>query len=387
MTDRALWGRTAIVGVGDSDYGALYRAEPRDRIDLAIDSVHDAIVDAGIQKADVDGVIVGGLPRYDPFLLRAGMQDARFLAHYPLAGRLCPQALAQAALAVHHGLANYIVLFNAVDFRSAGRRWGVDVQRDDVGTDALGAMYDLAYGMTSPGAQYALLWSRYLALYGGTDAELAEVAVSTRQWATLNPKAVFQEPLTVEDYLAARYVAEPLRLFDYCLVNDGCAAYVVTTTERARDLPHPPVLIGSHASRANVRPYYAAEDFWDDACASLKRDVFAPTDLTLDDIDLLQVYDNFSPAVIWALEGLGFAPRGEGLQWVQGGRCAPGGDFPINSSGGMLSEAYLQGWNAHVEAVRQLRGEARARQIADCRTVLYVGLSAVPGAMLLVRGD
>jgi acetyl-CoA acetyltransferase len=146
------------------------------------------------------------------------------------------------------------------------------------------------------------------------------------------------------------------------------------------------VLVGSHASRANIRPYYAAEDFWADACASLKRDVFAPTDVTLDDIDLLQVYDNFSPSVIWALEGLGFAPRGEALQWIQGGRCAPGGDLPINSSGGMLSEAYLQGWNAHVEAVRQLRGDAGPRQIAGCRTVLYVGLSAVPGAMLLI-GD
>ena len=387
MTDRSLWARTAIVGVGDSDYGALYRSEPRDVVDLAIDAVHDAIVDAGIAKSDVDGLIVGGLSQYDSFVVRTGLQDVRFLAHYPLAGRLCPQALAQAAMAVHHGLANYVVLFNAVAFRSGSMRFGGDGPRDRSGIGALGEMYDLAYGMTSPGAQYALLWSRYLALYGGSDADLAEVAISNRRWAARNPKAIFRDPLTVDDYLAGRYIAEPLRLFDYCLVNDGCAAYVVTTTERARDLPHPPVLIGSHASRANVRPYYADEGFWADACASLKRDVFAPTDLTLDDIDLLQVYDNFSPAVIWALEGLGFAPRGEGLAFVQGGRCAPGGDFPINTSGGMLSEAYLQGWNAFVEAVRQLRGEAGERQVADCRTVLYVGLSAVPGAMLLVGSE
>jgi acetyl-CoA acetyltransferase len=386
VTDRALWGRTAIVGIGESDYGKLYRSEPRSKADMAIEAVQRAILDAGIQKGDVDGLIVSGMPMYDPFMYRAGMQEVRFLAHYPLGGRLCPQALAHAVLAVHHGMANYVVLFNAVDFRGASRRFGGDTEgHADMGTGPLGPMYDLAYGMTSPGAQYALLWSRYLALYGGTDTDLAAIAVGTRRWASMNPNATFQDPLTVEEYLEAPYIAEPLRLFDYCLVSDGCAAYVITTSERAADSPHPPVLVGSLASRANIRPYYASEDFWAEACASLKRDLFGPADITLEDVDVLQVYDNFSPAVVWALEGLGIAPRGEGLQWVQGGRCAPGGELPVNTAGGMLSEAYLQGWNAHVEAVRQLRGHAGDRQVEDCHHVLYVGLSAVPGATLLFR--
>jgi acetyl-CoA acetyltransferase len=386
VTDRALWGRTAIVGIGESDYGQLYRSQPKSKAEMAIEAVQRAIVDAGINKEDVDGLVVGGLPMYDPFMYRAGMQDVRFLAHYPLAGRLCPQALAQAVLAVHHGMANYVVLFNVVNFRGARRQFGGDAAAsEEMGMGSLGPMYDLAYGMTSPGAQYALLWSRYLALYGGTDADLAAIAVGTRQWATMNPNATFQDPLTIEEYLEAPYIAEPLRLFDYCLVSDGCAAYVITTAERAADLPHPPVLVGSLASRANVRPYYASEDFWADACASLKRDLFAPADITLEDVDALQVYDNFSPAVIWALEGFGFTARGEGLKWVQNGRCAPGGELPLNTAGGMLSEAYLQGWNAHIEAVRQLRHEAGGRQIQDCHHVLYLGLSAVPGATLLFR--
>jgi acetyl-CoA acetyltransferase len=384
VTDRALWGRTAIVGIGESDYADVYRGEPRTKIDLAIEAAKRAIADAGIAKGDVDGLVVGGMAMYDPFMYRTGLQDVRFLSHYPLAGRLCPQALAQAVMAVHHGMANYVLLFNAVNFKSGGQRFGGDTTAyDDMGMGRIGPMYDLAYGMTSPGAQYALLWSRYLHLYGGTDTDLAAVAMSTRQWASMNPNATFQDPLSLEEYVGAPYIAEPLRRFDYCLVSDGCAAYVVTATERAKDSPQPPVLVGSLASRANVRPYYASEDFWTSACESLKRDLFAPADITLEDIDMLQIYDNFSPAVIWALEGLGFVPRGEGLKWVQEGRCAPGGELPVNTAGGMLSEAYLQGWNAHVEAVRQLRGEAGHRQIVDCHHALYIGLSAVPGATLL----
>jgi acetyl-CoA acetyltransferase len=384
LTDRALWGQTAIIGIGESDYATVYRGEPRTKLDMAVEAAERAITDAGIEKKDIDGLVVGGMPMYDPFMYRAGMQDVRFLAHYHWAGRLCPQALAQAVLAVHHGMANHVLLFNVVDFRGASRRFGGDSETGaDMGVGALGPMYDLAYGMTSPGAQYALLWTRYLALYGGDDADLAAVPISTRTWASMNPHATFRDPLTLDTYLEAPYIAEPLRLFDYCLVSDGCAAYVITTADRAAAGPHPPVFVGSLASRANVRPYYASEDFWAGACESLKRDLFGAADITIDDVDVVQVYDNFSPAVIWALEGFDFSPRGQGLKWIQGGRCAPGGELPLNTGGGMLSEAYLQGWNAHVEAVRQLRGEAGERQVKDCHVALYVGLSAVPGATLL----
>ena len=191
--------------------------------------------------------------------------------------------------------------------------------------------------------------------------------------------------MTIEDYLAARYIAQPLRLFDYCLVNDGAVAYVVTTAERARDLAHPPVLIAGTAGRANFREWYVDLGFWDEACRSMKADLFDPLGVTTDDIDCLQVYDNFSVSVLWGLEGFGFAPKGQGLEWVQGGRIALGGELPVNTSGGMLSESYLQGWNQHAEAVRQLRGQAGERQVPDCDWSLYWCLSALPGASLLCR--
>jgi acetyl-CoA acetyltransferase len=393
VTGSELWGSTAIVGVGESDYPAVYRGQALTKEEYALDAMRRALDDAGLAKDMIDGLVVSGMSSYESIMFRSGLENVRFLAHYPLGGRLCPQALAHAAMAVHHGMANYVVLFNTVGFRSAGVRFGGDLGASGKGAGGpaivprIDTMYDSAYGMASPGAQYALLCSRYLELSGEKEESLAAVARSTREWASMNPNAIFQEPITVDDYLASRYVARPLRLFDYCLVNDGCVAYIVTSKDRAGDLAHPPVLIGSVASRANVRPYYAAEDFWEDACRSLKADVLDRAGLGLDDIDILQVYDNFSPAVAWVLEGFGFCPRGEALQWMADGCTAPGGTLPVNTGGGMLSEAYLQGWNAHAETVRQLRGEAGARQVEGCRRVLYAALSAVPGASLLFRDD
>jgi acetyl-CoA acetyltransferase len=291
---------------------------------------------------------------------------------------MCTVALMHAAMAVRHGLANYVVLFNSVAFRAQGAKFGGAGQ---------GLLYDSVYGMASPGAQYSLAFTRYQHLYGGTEAELGAIAVAFRKHARLNPHAIMQAPLTLDDYLAARYVAQPLRLYDYCLINDGAVAYVVTSAERARDLAHRPVLIGGTAERANFREWYVDPGFWEDACASLRHDLLDPLGLGPRDIDCLQVYDNFSPSVLWGLEGFGFAKRGEGLAWLQGGRIELGGELPINTSGGLMSEAYLMGWNQHAEAVRQLRGEAGARQVPGCRRILYWCLSALPNASLLYRED
>jgi acetyl-CoA acetyltransferase len=379
MSDRAFAGRTAIVGIATSDFRALYgKPDPgRTREELATHVIRDALLDAGLEKRQIDGLVTAGVAHYEPIAYRTGLTDVRFVADYPAGGRMCSVALMHAAMAVHHGLANYVVLFNSVAFRSQQVKFG--------GGPAQGLLYDSVYGMASPGAQYSLAFTRYQHLYGGTEAELGAIAVAFRKHARLNPLAIMQRPLTLEDYLQTRYVAEPLRLYDYCLVNDGAVAYVVTSAERARDLRHPPVLIGGTAERANFREWYVDPGFWADACASLKRDLMDPLGIGVEDIDCLQVYDNFSPSVLWGLEGFGFAPRGQGLQWIQGGRIELGGELPINTSGGMLSEAYLLGWNQHAEAVRQLRGTAGARQVPDCRRILYWCLSALPGASLLYR--
>jgi acetyl-CoA acetyltransferase len=378
MSDRDFAGRTAIVGIASSDFRALYaKPDPqRTREEMATAVIRAALDDAGLEKAEIDGLVTAGVAHYEPIAYRTGLTDVRFVADYPAGGRMCTVALMHAAMAVQHGLASCVVLFNSVAFRSQGVKFGGAGQ---------GLLYDSVYGMASPGAQYSLAFTRYQHLYGGSEAELGAIAVALRKHARLNPHAIMQRPLELEDYLAARYIAQPLRLYDYCLVNDGAVAYVVTSAERARDLRHPPVLIGGTAERANFREWYVDPGFWSDACASLRRDLLDPLGLGPADIDCLQVYDNFSVSVLWGLEGFGFAPRGQGLQWLQGGRIELGGELPVNTSGGMLSEAYLMGWNQHAEAVRQLRGEAGARQVPDCRHVLYWCLSALPNASLLYR--
>jgi len=381
MSDRDIASKTAIVGIATSDFGALYRGldAERTREELAVQVLKEALDDAGLKKSDIDGLVVGGAPEYHSFMYRAGLQDVRYLAHYPIAGRMCPIALGTAAMAVHHGLANYVALYNSVVMRSSQTKFGAPSSGGD--------LYDTLYGMASPGAFYALAFTKYQSMFGGTEEDLGAIAVAIRKHASMNPRATMRDPITVQDYIQARYIARPLRLFDYCLVSDGAVCYIVTTVERARALKQKPVLIGSFGMRTSIREQYVSEDFWYGACQSLRKDVFDPLGLQPGDIDGVQVYDNFSLSVLWGLEGFGFCKRGEGLHYAQGGRIQVGGELPVNTSGGMLSEAYLHGWNNHAESVRQLRGQAGPRQIEDCRAILYWGLSVVPSADILLRAE
>ena len=374
--------RAVIVGVGASDYAQLYRTVDPDMTmeGLGLDVLRAALQDAGLTISAIDGLITSGSFYYPNFAFRAGLRDARFIIPYPMSGRMCAPALNQACMAVENGHADYVALVYSTTMRSTKMSFGSE--------ETAGDMYDAPYGMTSPGAYYAMAYDRYQKEYGlqGKDELLAAVPVAIRHHASLNPSAVMQAPIAVDDYMQSRFVARPLRLFDYCLVTDGAVCYIVTTEERARDLKKPPVFVAAVAEKAALREWFVPEDLWYSACQDMGKRVLQRAGLTLSDISSLQVYDNFSISVIWALEGYGFCPRGTALDWVQGGKIALGGSLPINTSGGMLSEAYLQGWNHHVEAVRQLRGECGARQVTDCSAVLYSCLGPVASATLLTRG-
>ena len=248
-----------------------------------------------------------------------------------------------------------------------------------------GGSFEAPYGMTSPGAAVAHMFRRHQHLYGTTVETLGQLAINNRNNAALNPVAVMQEPFTMEEYLGGRFIAEPLRLLDYCLINDGGVCFIVTSAERARDLKQPPVYVTATVQGSEITPYYTVEDHFYEPLSRMSSDLFGVAEITHDDLDFAQIYDNFLPTILYSLEGLGFCDRGESGQWVNPERISRTGELPINTSGGHTSESYMQGWALHVEAVRQLRGECGDRQVEAAEVGLYACTAPVSTAHILRR--
>jgi acetyl-CoA acetyltransferase len=226
---------------------------------------------------------------------------------------------------------------------------------------------------------------RHMEEYGTTADQLGAVACAFRQHASLNPQAVMRTPFTLEEYRAARYICEPLRLLDYCLINDGGVAMILTTTERARDLKKPPVTLRGFAqASALAGSTFPPEDYWRAPMRAVADDVYAMAGAGPQDMDALMIYDNFTPTVLFSLEGFGFCAPGESGPWVAEGRLGLGNAFPTNTSGGHLSESYMQGWALNVEAVRQVRGECGARQVQGAELVQY--MTAAPVITSIIYG-
>lgn len=386
MTISPLRNKTAIVGVGGSDYAALYRTtDPsRNGVTLGIEALKYALDDAGLDISDVDGLICSGVTpnpaHYQHFAYRAGLRDARYLIPYIQSGRLCGAIIAHAAMAIDAGLADCVACIYSTVARSTRNRF-------DRGAD----LYDSAFGMASPGAQYAMLFSRYLEKHGyrGKEHLQAAVPIAFRKHAALNPVATMRNPITVEDYLRAPYVARPLRRLDYCLISDGSVCVIMTSADRARNLKKPPAYVTAFAHHGTLwEPYVpplAPQAQYFSYAERMMAEILQRSGMSRRDISSFQVYDNFTPDVLWSLEGAGFCKQGEALEWVQGGRIELGGELPMNTSGGMMSETYLQGWNNLAEAARQVRQEAGSRQIKDCNAVLYACLAGVSNMLLLSR--
>jgi acetyl-CoA acetyltransferase len=380
---RAFRDQTAIVGVGTTAFGAMYRdLDPeRDPYQLGLVALREALADAGLSKDDLDGLIVSRMPHYGRMCEVLGMRHPRFVNVLPGEGRQSGIALQYAAMAIYTGLASVVACVYGNNGRSVGARYGGEAR----GLTTT-AMYDAPYGMTSPGAVTAQMFRRHQHEYGTPVETLGHLAINNRKNAAHNENAVMREPITMDDYLGARFIAEPLRLFDYCLINDGGVAFIVTSAERARDLAKPPVLISATSQGADITPNYVADDFWAEPLGHISEEIFGAAEMTHADMDFAQLYDNFTPSMLFSLEGLGFAPQGEGADWITPERIALDGELPLNTSGGHTSESYMQGWALHVEAVRQLRGEGGARQVRDARVGLYACAAPLATAHIL-RSD
>ena len=231
-----------------------------------------------------------------------------------------------------------------------------------------------------------MMFARHMHQFGTTSAQLAAVSVAFRKHAALNPNAVMRKRVTVEDHQESTFVAAPLHILDYCLINDGGVALILTSAERARDAKKPPVYIRGFSQATKLEESaLPPEDYWYGPMQAAAKDVYEMAGVKHEDLDALMIYDNFSPTVLFSLEGFGFCKQGEGGDWMQGGRLELGGQFPTNTSGGHLSESYMQGWALNAEAVRQLRGECGERQVKDARLIQY--MCAAPLMTSIIYGS
>ncbi|MGB2693725.1 MAG: lipid-transfer protein, partial [Dehalococcoidia bacterium] len=249
--------------------------------------------------------------------------------------------------------------------------------------------FEVPYGLVSPAQQNAVMARRYMHEYGATQEHFARVAVAQRRHATHNPRALFREPITVDDVLTSRMIADPLHLLDCCVETDGACAVLITSAERARDLRQPPAYIAAAAQGSGARHYMMAPFYKNDAFdlpnVYAARDVYAMAGVGPADIDVALLYDVFSPLVLWQLEAYGFCAPGEAGPFVAEGRIDwPDGDIPVNTHGGSLSEAYVHGMNHILEAVRQLRGTSTC-QVDAAKVALVAAAPVVPTSVLILH--
>ena len=362
----------AVAGVGHTDWAGDWKRvrtgeKPTDSYGYGALAFREALADVGLTRADIDGLIVGPTTAYE--------RMSEVLGIDPRWGDQADAVLsmAQAVPAIEAGLAETIALVYGNDQRSAEIQYGGP---QAMGGDAfLSYVYHSPWGLTSQGALYALTFRAYCDARGFDPLDLGHVAVAQRAWSSINPNAVMRKPITLDDYREAKYICEPLRLYDYCMINDGGVALIVTTAERAKKLRKPPVYIEALGRRDLNRGATSLEprltDFYFSAQQDCARQAYDMAGFGPRDMDLFQVYDSFSVHVPLALEGYGYCEVGEAGRFMREEGIGPGGKLPTNTSGGHLSETYMQGWAHQIECVRQLRGECGERQVPDCRHAHY----------------
>jgi acetyl-CoA acetyltransferase len=362
-------GRTAIVGAATFGQG---KSPGYEASDLAAIASAMALEDAGLTLADVDGLFF-----CHPTDTMGCLSFAQYLGIRPkvtdnnrTGGSAFQTYVEHAACLLDAGAIDCaLIAYGSNQATSTGK----------LVSTVQPMRYEAPYRPLNPVSSYALAAARYMHQYGATREQFGAVAIAARKWATLNPEAFRRDPLTMADYLGSRLVSDPLSVLDCCLVTDGAAAVVMTRSDRARDLKKRPVAVLGAAAETHHREIGWLEDLTVTAAKRSGERAYARAGLAPADIDVVQVYDAFTINTILFLEDLGFCPKGEGARFVQDGRIAPGGELPVNTNGGGLSCCHpgMYGLFPIVEAVRQLRGEAGERQIADAAHAIAHGNGGV----------
>ncbi|AMK21501.1 MULTISPECIES: thiolase family protein [unclassified Sphingobium] len=380
-----LAGKTAVIGVGTS---SLERDPDRSVLQMAGAALEQALVDAGLEKSAIDGLCVQiGSPRgadYDTLAQTFGL-DLRYASQTWPHGRFTATVLTHAAMAIESGLATRVACILAMKnsdigrIGEAGNPFFYEQFRENGGPHG----EEGHIGMASPVAGAAMAFDLYCRRYGKDRELLAAIPMAFRRHAALTPDAVMRAPMTLDDYLASRPIIDPLRLLDCSLVGDGAVCVVLSAARLASSLARPVLLTGMQGVRASRESFVFAPEGLGMAQQSHRRrpltetrsqPVHAMAGSGPEGFDLVGVYDSFAPLALYALEEFGFCGPGEGLDWIQGGRIELGGERPVNTAGGQLSHAQLNGWGQVAEIVRQLRGEAHGRQVDGARRGLWCSI-------------
>ncbi|MFE0436207.1 lipid-transfer protein [Streptomyces nigra] len=379
-----LSGRAAVAGIGATEFS---KDSGRSELRLAVEAVRAALDDAGLTPGDVDGLVTFTMDTSPEITVAqaCGMGDLSFFSRVHYGGGAACATVLQAALAVAARVAEVVVCYRAFNERS-GRRFGAGVQHREPSAEGAALGWALPFGLLTPASWVAMVAQRYLHRYGLTPEAFGHVAVVDRRYAATNPAAHFYgRPITLADHAASRWIVEPLRLLDCCQETDGGQALVVTSVERARDLPHPPAVVAAAAQGAG-RGQEQMTSFYRDDLAGLPetgvvaRRLWRTAGLGPGDIDVGILYDHFTPFVLMQLEEFGFCGRGEAADFVAEER------LPLNTHGGQLGEAYLHGMNGIAEGVRQVRGTA-VNQVPGASRVLVTAGTGVPTSGLVLTGD
>jgi acetyl-CoA acetyltransferase len=368
-------GQVAVVGVGSTEQGEL---PGKSADEIGVDALRLALDDCGLKKGDLDGLITcksfGGAG-IDTDIGRMAGLNPRYSA--TLDYGTCNFSLHLAAMAIASGMATTIALVYGTNQRTAGNRF----------TSAAGSGAEslALHGFHNIAGQGALAFARHAHLYGTTEEQLGWVSVIERAHAQLNPAAIFRAPLTIEDYLAEPYLVAPLRRSDVCMISDGGACLIVTAADHVAAATTRPVYLLAGAQATGLRQYQNPDNLlrpW----ISTMTDVYARAGVSRDDVDVLFIQDPVSVWVLQMLELFGFCGPGESGPFVQEGRIGLGGELPVNTNGGQLSESYMWGWLHLCEAVRQLRGECGERQVAGATFAQYCSTKGFEKAATSILG-
>jgi acetyl-CoA acetyltransferase len=372
----------AVVGIGRTPFS---RKSGRSTLGMTVESVRDAVVDAGLSVTDVDGIInynTGDSAGSQQVAHALGIEDLGWSVDVYGGGNVVAQVVSIAASAIITKQCEVAVVFRTL---GSGTRYGRIAGSVDVGGDL---QYAAPHGYLVPPQWFAMWARRHQHVYGSTSEDLGAIAVTQRTHALANPHAIAKSPMTIDDYMESRFVFEPFRVPDCCYEVDGSVALVLTSRERANDLPHAPIRI---LGQGDSFGYGGNVDEFDDLTCMYSRDaarrLWSKTGLTAQDMDVALMYDCFTYTVMATFEDFGFCGKGEVGDFFREGRATYGGDVVVNPHGGLLSEGYLHGMNHHYEAVLQLRGDAGPRQVPDAKLALVTAGAGPYGSSLVYGSD